>query len=228
MMPVMSEEAVVRRETVPMSILIVDDEQSIRETCATVSEQCGMKAVAVATADEALEVLEHSAVDIVLTDLKLQQSNGVDLLKRVHDVHPEVAVVVTRMGAVDYVTKPFRIEELRTRLERVARAVELQQENRLLREQLRTRPGFGGLIGVSMKMQRVYKMIEKVSQHEYPVLVLGESGTGKELVARSIHFSGPRKERPFAPVDCSALVPTLIESELFGYVKGAFTGAVQA
>ncbi len=240
-MPAMSEEAAVRREVVPMNILIVDDEQSIRETCATVSEQCGMKAVSVATADEALEVLEHSAIDIVLTDLKLQQTNGVELLKQVHDLHPEVSVVVltqygtiesavevTRMGAVDYVTKPFRIEELRSRLERVARAVELQQENRLLREQLRTRPGFGGLIGVSMKMQRVYKMIEKVSQHEYPVLVLGESGTGKELVARSIHFSGPRKDRPFAPVDCSALVPTLIESELFGYVKGAFTGAMQS
>src|SRR5713226_7473404 len=238
MIPAMSEEAAVRREVVPMNLLIVDDEQSIRETCATVSEQCGMKAVAVATAEEALEVLEHSAVDIVLTDLKLQQSNGVELLKHVHDRHPEVAVVVltqygtiesalevTRMGAVDYVTKPFRIEELRSRLERVAHAVELQQENRLLREQLRTRPGFGGLIGVSMKMQRVYKMIEKVSQHEYPVLVLGESGTGKELVARSIHFLGPRKERPFAPVDCSALVPTLIESELFGHVRGAFTGA---
>jgi DNA-binding NtrC family response regulator len=241
MIPAMREEAAVRREVVPMHILIVDDEQSIRETCATVSEQCVMKPVAVATAEEALEFLEHSAVDIVLTDLKLQQSNGVELLKRVHDIHPEVAVVVltqygtiesavevTRMGAVDYVTKPFRIEELRSRLERVARAVELQQENRLLREQLRTRPGFGGIIGVSMKMQRVYKMIEKVSQHEYPVLVLGESGTGKELVARSIHFSGPRKDRPFAPVDCSALVPTLIESELFGYVKGAFTGAMQA
>ena len=94
MMPVMSEEAAVRREAVPMNILVVDDEQSIRETCATVSEQCGMKPVAVATADEALEVLEHSAVDIVLTDLKLQQSNGVELLKRVHDVHAEVAVVV--------------------------------------------------------------------------------------------------------------------------------------
>ena len=241
MIPVMSEETAVRHEVLPMSILIVDDEQSIRDTCATVSMQCGMKAVAVATAVEAMEVLEHSAVDIVLTDLKLQQTNGVELLKHVHDLHPEVAVVVltqygtiesalevTRMGAVDYVTKPFRIEELRARLGRVARAVELQQENRLLREQLRTRPGFGGLIGVSMKMQRVYKMIEKVSQHEYPVLVLGESGTGKELVARSIHFSGPRKDRPFAPVDCSALVPTLIESELFGYVKGAFTGAVQA
>jgi DNA-binding NtrC family response regulator len=137
-MTVMSEEAAVRREVVPMNILIVDDEQSIRETCATVSEQCGMKAVSVATADEALEVLEHSAIDIVLTDLKLQQTNGLDLLKQVHDLHPEVSVVVltqygtiesavevTRMGAVDSVTKPFRLEELRSRLERVARAVEL-------------------------------------------------------------------------------------------------------
>jgi CheY-like chemotaxis protein len=169
MVPVMGEDLAMRREVVPMNILIVDDEMSIREACATVSEQCGMKAVAVATADGALQVLEHSAIDILLTDLKLQQSSGVDLLKQVHDLHPEVAAVVltqygtiesamevTRMGAVDYVTKPFRIEEL-------------QQENRLLREQLRTRPGFGGLIGVSMKMQRVYKMIEKVSQHEYPV-----------------------------------------------------------
>src|SRR5207237_567751 len=106
------------------------------------------------------------------------------------------------------------------------RAVELQQENQLLREQLRTRPGFGGLIGVSERMQRVYKVIQKVSQHEYPVLILGESGTGKELVARSVHFSGARKDRAFVPVDCSSLVPTLIESELFGYVKGAFTGAL--
>ncbi len=105
------------------------------------------------------------------------------------------------------------------------RDLDLDQENRLLREQMRTRPGFGGMIGVSAKMQRVYKMIEKVSQHNYPVLLLGESGTGKEMVARSIHFSGPRREKPFVPVDCSSLVSTLIESELFGYVKGAFTGA---
>jgi len=240
-MPATGESLEVIREVLPLSILIVDDEQTIRDTCAEVAEQCGMKATGVSTAEEALEILEHSAVDIVLTDLKLPQTNGVQLLKHIHDQHPQVTVVVltqygtiesalevTRMGAFDYVTKPFRIEELRSRLERVARAVELQQENRLLREQLRTRPGFGGLIGVSMKMQRVYKMIEKVSQHEYPVLILGESGTGKELVAKSIHFSGPRKDRPFAPVDCSALVPTLIESELFGYVKGAFTGAMQA
>jgi DNA-binding NtrC family response regulator len=156
-------------------------------------------------------------------------------------MYPQVAVVVltqfgtidsavaaTRMGAVDYVTKPFHIEDLRARLERVARDMDLDRENRLLREQLRSKPGFGGMIGVSAKMQRVYKMIEKVSQHEYPVLILGESGTGKELVAKSIHYSGKRKDRPFAPVDCSSLVPTLIESELFGYVKGAFTGAMQS
>jgi two-component system response regulator HydG len=237
----MSEEAAVRREAVGMNILIVDDEQTIRETCSVVAEQCGMKASSVATAEQAYEVLEQSAVDILLTDLKLAESSGLELLQKVHDLHPQVAVVVltqygtidsavqaTRMGALDYVTKPFRIEELRSRLERVARAVDLQQENRLLREQLRTRPGFGGLIGVSEKMQRVYKVIEKVSQHQYPVLILGESGTGKELVARSIHFLGVRKDRPFVPVDCSSLVPTLIESELFGYVKGAFTGAMQA
>ena len=234
----MSEEAAVARAAASMKILIVDDEPAIRDTCAEVAEQSGMKAVAVASAEEAFEVLENHAVDILLTDLMLRESSGLDLLKRVHDTNPLLPVIVltqygtidsavtaTRLGAVDYVTKPFRIEELRSRLERAARAVELQQENQLLREQLRTRPGFGGLIGVSERMQRVYKIIQKVSLHEYPVLILGESGTGKELVARSVHFSGARKERPFAPVDCSSLVPTLIESELFGHVKGAFTGA---
>src|ERR1700720_3664965 len=237
----LGEEAAVVRDAVGMSILIVDDEPSIRDTCAEVARQAGMKAIPVATAEEALEVLENSSVDIVLTDLMLQQTSGLDLLKRVHDTNPALPVIVltqygtidsavaaTRLGAVDYVTKPFRIEELRSRLERAARAVELQQENHLLREQLRTKPGFGGLIGVSERMQRVYKTVQKVSLHEYPVLILGESGTGKELVARSVHYSGARKDRTFVPVDCSSLVPTLIESELFGYVKGAFTGALQS
>ena len=236
----MTEEAAVARQAVSMKLLIVDDEPTVRETCAEVAEQTGMHVIAVGSAEEAFEVLENSAVDIVLTDLMLKETSGLGLLKHIHDNNPGLPVIVltqygtidsaveaTRLGAVDYVTKPFRIEELRSRLERAAKAVELQQENSLLREQLRTRPGFGGLIGVSERMQRVYKIIQKVSQHEYPVLILGESGTGKELVAKSIHFLGARKERPFAPVDCSSLVPTLIESELFGYVKGAFTGAMQ-
>ncbi|MGB6595787.1 MAG: sigma-54 dependent transcriptional regulator [Candidatus Acidiferrum sp.] len=237
----MTEEAAVQRAAIPITVLVVEDEESTRKLCADVAESCGMKAIVASTVDEALRRLETSAVDIVVTDLILPPSSGLDLLKQVHEMYPQVAVVVltqygtidsavaaTRMGAVDYVTKPFHIEDLRARLERVARDMDLDRENRLLREQLRSKPGFGGMIGVSAKMQRVYKMIEKVSQHEYPVLILGESGTGKELVAKSIHYSGVRKERPFAPVDCSSLVPTLIESELFGYVKGAFTGAMQA
>jgi len=237
----MPEEAAVQRAVIPMSVLVVEDEESTRKLCADVAESCGMRAVVASSVEEALRRLETHAVDIIVTDLILPPSSGLDLLKQVHEMYPQVAVLVltqygtidsavaaTRMGAVDYVTKPFHIDDLRARLERVARDMELDRENRLLREQLRSKPGFGGMIGVSAKMQRVYKMIEKVSQHEYPVLILGESGTGKELVAKSIHYSGIRKERPFAPVDCSSLVPTLIESELFGYVKGAFTGAMQS
>jgi len=177
-------------------------------------------------------------VDIVVTDLQVPQIGGLELLKHIRANNPEISVIVltqygtietaieaTRLGATDYVTKPFHVEELRTKLDRLTHSIEVDQENRVLREELRSRPGFGGIIGMSPRMQRVYKLIQKVAQHSYPVLILGESGTGKELVARSIHFSGPRKNRPFAPVDCSSLVPTLIESELFGYVKGAFTGA---
>lgn len=230
-----------RPDASPVSLLVVDDDEHIREVCRTVAAECGMKATDVSTAEEALELLEFSPVDILLTDLRLPGTNGLELLKKVTVTHPDVAVVMltqygtidsaveaTRIGAADYVTKPFRVEELRARLEQVAHAVELKRENRLLREQVRTRPGFGGLIGMSPRMERVYKMIEKVSQRDHPVLILGESGTGKELVARSIHYMGARKDKPFVPVDCSALVPTLVESELFGYTKGAFTGAMQA
>jgi DNA-binding NtrC family response regulator len=237
----MNEEVGVQRAAIPISVLVVEDEENTRKLCADVAESCGMTAAVASSVEEALRHLETHAVDIIVTDLILPPSSGLDLLKQVHEMYPQIAVLVltqygtidsavaaTRMGAVDYVTKPFHIEDLRARLERVARDMDLDRENRLLREQLRSKPGFGGMIGVSAKMQRVYKMIEKVSQHEYPVLILGESGTGKELVAKSIHYSGIRKERPFAPVDCSSLVPTLIESELFGYVKGAFTGAMQS
>jgi two-component system response regulator HydG len=229
------------RAATAATLLVVDDEEVTRNLCGEVAASAGMKAYTAGTAQEALELLEQYPIDVVLTDIKLPGTSGIELLKRIRAAYPHIAVLMltqygsidsaveaTKLGAADYVTKPFRMEELKSRLEQVTRGLALDQENRLLREQLRTRPGFGGLIGVTNKMQRVYKMIEKVSQHNYPVLILGESGTGKELVARSIHFSGPRKDRPFAPVDCSALVPTLIESELFGYVKGAFTGAVQA
>ena len=225
-------------KTVPLSLLVVDDEVVTRSLCADVAAQAGLEVRSSETTEQALEILEQYPVDILVTDLKVPQLGGIDLLKRVKATYPQIAVMVltqygtietaveaTRLGALDYVTKPFHVDDFRSKIERVVRSIELDQENRILREELRSRPGFGGLIGVAPKMQRVYKLIEKVSQHAYPVLILGESGTGKELVARSIHFSGPRRARPFMPVDCSALVPTLIEAELFGYVKGAFTGA---
>jgi DNA-binding NtrC family response regulator len=221
------------------TVLIVDDENSTRTLCRDVVAETGMRTRLASTTEQALEILDQFPVDILITDLNVPNMGGLQLLRRVRESYPHTAVIVltqygtiesaveaTRMGAADYVTKPFHIPELRTKLDRVVHTLEMDQENRLLREQLRTRPGFGGLIGLSPKMQRVYQLIEKVSQHNYPVLILGESGTGKELVARSIHFSGPRKAKPIVPVDCSALVPTLIESELFGYVKGAFTGAL--
>jgi DNA-binding NtrC family response regulator len=222
-----------------VTVLIVDDEDATRNLCRDVVNEAGFRTKVASTTEQAQEILDQFPIDILITDLRVPLMGGISLLKRVRELHPDTAVIVltqygtiesaveaTRMGAADYVTKPFHIPELRGKLDRVAHSLEIDQENRVLREQLRTRPGFGGLIGLSAKMQRVYRVIEKVSGHNYPVLILGESGTGKELVARSIHFSGERKNRPFVPVDCSALVPTLIESELFGYIKGAFTGAI--
>jgi DNA-binding NtrC family response regulator len=224
----------------PVTALIVDDETQARSICTDVVEDAGVKVRTASTTEEALKMLEESPVDIVITDLKVPLVGGLELLRhvRLHTPHVpvlvltqygtiETAIEATRLGAVDYVMKPFHIDDLRAKLDRVVNSLALDQENRVLREQLRSKPGFGGLIGISARMQRVYRMIERVSQHNYPVLILGESGTGKELVARSIHFQGPRKHRPFVPVDCNSLTATLIESELFGHVKGAFTGAQQ-
>jgi two-component system response regulator HydG len=201
----------------------------------------GLRTRTASTTEQALEILDQMPVDILITDLRVPQIGGLELLKRVRTSYPQTAVLVltqygtiesaveaTRLGAADYITKPFHIPELRSKLDRMIRLLDVDQENRVLRETLRTRPGFADLIGVSVKMQRVYRLIERVSQHAYPVLILGESGTGKELVARSVHYSGVRRNKPFIPVDCSSLVPTLIEAELFGYVKGAFTGALHA
>src|SRR6202041_3531407 len=227
----------------PMSatVLIVDDEDATRSLCHDVVTDSGLRTRTASTTEQALDILDQMPVDILITDLRVPQIGGLELLRRVRSNYPQTAVLVltqygtiesaveaTRLGAADYITKPFHIPELRGKLDRMIRLLEVDQENRVLRETLRTRPGFADLIGVSVKMQRVYRLIERVSQHAYPVLILSESGTGKELVARSVHYSGVRRNKPFIPVDCSSLVPTLIEAELFGYVKGAFTGAPHA
>ena len=224
--------------TAAFSLLVVDDEVSIQNLCRDVASEAGLEVVVASTTEQALEILDQVPVDIVVTDLKIPQLGGMELLKRIRASHPEISVIVLtqygtidtakdamRLGAVDYLTKPDLVTEMRAKLDRLMHTIEIDRENRLLREELHSRPGFGGLVGTSQRMQRVYKLIQKVAQHNYPVLILGESGTGKELVARSIHFTGSRKNKSFAPVDCSSLVPTLIESELFGHVKGAFTGA---
>src|SRR5207302_38713 len=138
------------------------------------------------------------------------------------------AVEAMRRGAFDVVPKPFSLDDLRATVQRVAIHVRSTRETRLLQQSLRSKQGFGSLVGNSPEMEKLYRIIAKAANSSHPVLILGESGTGKEMVARSIHYSGPFHDKPFIPVDCGSLVPTLIESELFGYVKGAFTGANQA
>jgi two-component system response regulator HydG len=189
-------------------------------------------------ANGARTALKAHMADIVLLDLKLPGGGGLPLVEEIRTLYPETVVVVMtayatvssaveamRTGASEYLTKPFTMDELSDVLERASERRHFDTESRRLREKLRTSDGFGTLIGRSPEMERVYRILSKVAHTNHPVLILGESGTGKEVVARTIHYNGPNATHPFIPVDCGSLVPTLIESELFGYVKGAFTGA---
>ena len=222
----------------PFVILIADDDPATLNLCRDVAEKMKLHALTAASTDEALALAEARHVDLVLADIRMPEGGGMVLLERLKHAHPhievilmtgfgsvETAVEAVKRGAYDYLAKPFHVDDLAAKLQHALKQLELSQENRILREQVHGKPGFGRLLGTSPKMQRIYRLILKVSQSRCPVLILGESGTGKELVARSIHFQGAHRERPFVPVDCAGLVPTLIESELFGYVKGAFTGA---
>jgi DNA-binding NtrC family response regulator len=224
-----------------LNLVIVDDERSVREACREVAQSLGFNTFVADSAEHAYRVMETHAADVVLLDLKLPGAGGLDALHQIKARRPDAVVVVVtgfgtvqsavqamKNGAYDYFTKPFSLEELRLVLERVAGHLKLRTENRMLREKIKSKQGFGSIIGRAPEMEKLYRIIAKAAQSTHPVLILGESGTGKELVARSIHFSGPFKDKPFIPVDCGSLVPTLIESELFGYVKGAFTGAMQS
>jgi DNA-binding NtrC family response regulator len=224
-----------------LNLLIVDDERSIREACREVAQSLGFTTLVADSAEHAFRLLEAQTVDAVLLDLRLPGAGGLEVMHRLKERRPEVVVIVMtgygtvqsavqamKNGAYDYVTKPFSVDELKLLLERVASHLKLKSENRLLREKVKSKQGFGGIIGRAPEMEKLYRIIAKAANSAHPVLILGESGTGKEMVARSIHYSGPFRDKPFIPVDCGSLVPTLIESELFGYVKGAFTGANQA
>jgi len=224
-----------------LNLLIVDDERSVREACREVAHSLGFFAQVADSSEQAHRLLDLQAFDAVLLDLRLPGAGGLEVLRCIKERRPEAVVIVVtgygtvqsavqamKNGAYDYVTKPFSVDELKLLLERVASHLKLKSENRMLREKVKSKQGFGGIIGRAPEMEKLYRIIAKAANSVHPVLILGESGTGKEMVARSIHYSGPFRDKPFIPVDCGSLVPTLIESELFGYVKGSFTGANQS
>src|SRR5579864_4489268 len=226
-------------EDVRIRLLIVDDEASIRKLCVKIGESLGFACAEAENAEAALQTIESGAPDLILVDLRMAQMSGLEFLEAVKKQSPrtEVAIITAygsidnavqamKLGAYDYITKPFRLEEMKLVLQRMAQKVRLVIENRALRERISTE--MGGIIGGSKEIQDVLVLIDRLKDTRTPVLITGESGTGKELVARAIHYRGALAKRPFVAVDCGSLVPTLIESELFGYEKGAFTGALRS
>jgi DNA-binding NtrC family response regulator len=228
-------------DSIKTRLLVVDDEQSIRKLCMTIGTSLGYACSEAESAETAVARIEQEAPDLILTDLKLPSQSGVELLRQAKALSPhaeiaimtghgsiESAVDAMKLGAYDYIEKPFRVEKMRLLLQRMAEKVRLVTENEFLRERVDTEDNLDGIIGASANIQDVLRMISRLKDTRTPVLVSGESGTGKELVARAIHFRGSMAQTPFVAVDCGSLVPTLMESELFGYEKGAFTGAIKS
>ena len=220
-------------------ILIVDDERSIRELLEIVLKKDGFNVTSVRSAVEALTLLKSSDFDLIISDIKMPDMSGIDLLRQLRETtfggqfilltafaSAETAIQALKMGAFDYILKTENfIEELKLVVYSALENRRLREENVYLRREFRKLHGMGNLIGKSKKMQELFKMIEVVSATNSTVLITGESGTGKELVAKAIHLNSPRAEEAFVSVNCGAFTETLLESELFGYVKGAFTGA---
>ncbi len=219
-------------------VLIVDDESSMREMLSIALGDEGWEVRAARDGEEALAMLGKQPVDVVVSDIRMPGLDGVELLRQVRKQSPhtevilitahastDTAVEAVRLGAYDYVTKPFDVEELKVTLRHALEQQALQRENVMLRGELTERHGIGNLVGDSTAMHRVFDLIRRVKDSTSTVLIVGESGTGKELVARAIHYNGERGAAPFVAVNCAALPAQLLESELFGHVKGAFTGA---
>ncbi len=225
-----------------MKILVVDDEAPIREMIKKgLSQMGGLNAEVAQNGLEAIEKIEKDVFDLVLTDLKMPGMDGLELLKVIKGTRPEVMVILMtaygsietaveamRIGANDYITKPIDLNELLIHISRTQKENILLKENQLLRVEVRKKFEFNNIIGKSKKMQEIFSLIEKVAPGNSTVIIYGGSGTGKELVAKAIHYNCPRADRPFIPFNCGAIPETLVESELFGHTKGAFTGAVQA
>ena len=225
-----------------IKILVVDDEAPIRDVLQKGLSQMGGFLVDTAkNGQEAIEKVERETFDMVLTDLMMPEMDGMELLRIMKGTRPELPVIMMiaygsidnaveamKIGANDYITKPVDFKDLFMRISKVQQESLLIRENRLLRMEVRKKFEFSNLIGKSKKMQEVFSLIEKVAPSNSTVLIYGGSGTGKELVAKAIHYNSPRADHPFLPFNCGAIPETLVESELFGHTKGAFTGAIQA
>jgi len=224
----------------PVQILIVEDDRKMRLALREIMTNEGYVVDTVETGEAALGRADGNGYDLVITDLKLPGIDGMDVLRAIRKSRPETSVVIItayatvdtaveamREGAEDYISKPFNLDEIRLIVRKVLEKKALLDDNRLLRSQLRKKYSYDNVVGNSEAMIEVYKTIDKVKDSKATVLILGETGTGKELVARAIHYNSARSEKPFLPVNCAALTESLLESELFGYVKGAFTGAVK-
>lgn len=220
------------------SILIVDDEEIIRESLSFVLKKEGYSVQEAENGKVALEYIKERAFDLVITDIEMPEMKGIELMENISRLSPETMVVVItaygsiesaiaalRRGAIDYVLKPVEFDELLVKTRRLLGDRRMRLENKLLRSEIHRHYDFENIIGKSSAMQRVFETIKKVAQTDGTVLITGKSGTGKELVARAVHYNSKRREKPFIPVNCGAIVENLFESELFGHKKGAFTGA---
>jgi two-component system response regulator PilR (NtrC family) len=227
-------------ETLPVArVLVVDDERSMRELLSIVLRRDGYDVLLAADGKAAVNLLKRERVDVLITDIRMPEMNGVDVLREAKRIDPEIisiimtafastdtAVDALRLGAADYVHKsPNAVNDLRLRVRKELERKRLQQENVLLKRQLGTSNKFANIVGGSSAMMSVFELIETIAPTGSTVLITGESGTGKELVARAIHARSSRSDRPFVAVNCGALPDTLLESELFGHMRGAFTGA---
>jgi len=227
-------------ETAPLAtVLVADDEPSLREALRQFLQQEGFSVLLAEDGLEASALLAQEEADLAICDLRMPRMGGMELLKSLRERDPELPIIIMtgfgtieaaieaiKAGAFDFITKPFKLDRLRILIQNALERRRLYHENRYLREQLETRYSFANLIGKSPRMQELFRLIRQVAPTDSTVLIQGKSGTGKELVAKAIHFYSPRKARPFVSLNCGSLAETLLESELFGHLRGAFTGAI--